>query len=101
MHRDDNSQPHALEKTVPIKGMHCASCELLIAEELESIPGVASAQASLKSNLATIMSAEQVSDKDLEKTLKTIWEKIEEQLDYPGIIRVTAIRENKLVEFLR
>ena len=69
MHRDDNSQLHALEKTVPIKGMHCASCELLIAEELESIPGVTSAQASLKSNSATIMSAEQVSDKDIERAV--------------------------------
>ena len=44
---------------------------------------------------------EEISDKDLEKTLKIIGEKIEEQLDYPGIIRITAIRENKLVEFLR
>ena len=44
---------------------------------------------------------EKVSDKDLEKTLKAIGTKIEEQLDYPGIIRITAIRENKLVEFLR
>lgn len=70
MHRDDNSQPRALEKTVPIKGMHCASCELLIAEELESIPGVTSAQASLKSNSATIMSAEQVSDKDIESAVQ-------------------------------
>lgn len=70
MHRDDNSQPRALEKTVPIKGMHCASCELLIAEELESIPGVTSAQASLKSNSATIMSAEQVSDKDIESAVR-------------------------------
>ena len=44
---------------------------------------------------------EKVSDKDLEPTLKAIGSKIEEQLDYPGIIRITAIRENKLVEFLR
>ena len=44
---------------------------------------------------------EKISDKDLEKVLRTIAAKIEEQLDYPGIIRVTAIRENKLVEFLR
>jgi ribonuclease Y len=42
-----------------------------------------------------------VLDKDLEKVLKTIGEKIEEQLDYPGIIRITAIRESKLIEFLR
>ena len=70
MHRDDNSQPHALEKTVPIKGMHCASCELLIAEELESIPGVTSAQASLKTSSATIVSTEQVSDKDIESAVQ-------------------------------
>ena len=35
------------------------------------------------------------------EAIKIIGEKIEEQLDYPGIIRITAIRENKLVEFLR
>lgn len=70
MHRDGTSQPHALEKTVPIKGMHCASCELLIAEELESIPGVTSAQASLKTSSATIVSAEQVSDKDIESAVQ-------------------------------
>jgi ribonuclease Y len=51
--------------------------------------------------IMTYVDPDKVSDKDLEKVLKTIAEKIEEQLDYPGIIRVTAIRENKLVEFLR
>jgi len=51
--------------------------------------------------IMTYVDPEKVSDKDLEKVMKTIWEKIEEQLDYPGIIRVTAIRENKIVEFLR
>lgn len=70
MNQQDDHSPHLLEKTVPIKGMHCASCELLIAEELESIPGVTSAQASLKSNSATIMSAEQVSDKDIESAVR-------------------------------
>lgn len=43
----------------------------------------------------------QVSDLQLQSVLKTIAEKIEEQLDYPGIIRVTAIRENKLVEYVK
>ena len=70
MHRDDNLQQHMIEKTVPIKGMHCASCELLIAEELESIPGVTSAQASLKTSSATIVSTEQVSDKDIESAVQ-------------------------------
>lgn len=70
MHRDDNPQPHMFEKTVPIKGMHCASCELLIAEELESIPGVTSAQASLNTSSATIVSTEQVSDKDIDSAVQ-------------------------------
>jgi len=51
--------------------------------------------------IITYVDPVKISDKDLEKVLKTIGEKIEEQLDYPGIIRVTAIRENKLIEFLR
>ena len=42
-----------------------------------------------------------ISDLDLEKVLKEVGTKIEEQLDYPGIIRVTWIRELKLVEFLK
>jgi|GEM_PF-6906160 len=55
-HPNDNETARAQERTVPIKGMHCASCELLIASELESIPGVTSATASLKTNSATIAS---------------------------------------------
>lgn len=55
-------QAQSHTKTVPIKGMHCASCELLIAEELEAIPGVESAQASLKTNSATVVSMQRVSD---------------------------------------
>ena len=70
MNQQDDHSPHLLEKTVPIKGMHCASCELLIAEELESIPGVTSAQASLKTSSATIVSTEQVSDKDIESAVQ-------------------------------
>ena len=42
-----------------------------------------------------------VSDLELEWLLKTIWEKMEEQLDYPWIIRVVGIRETKLIEFLK
>jgi ribonuclease Y len=43
----------------------------------------------------------QIKDTELQELLKTIGKKIEDQLDYPGIIRVSAIRENKMVEFLR
>ncbi|AHB40884.1 hypothetical protein P148_SR1C00001G0069 [candidate division SR1 bacterium RAAC1_SR1_1] len=43
----------------------------------------------------------EISDLELEKLLKTIGEKIDSQLDYPGIIRITGIRETKIIEFLR
>ena len=43
----------------------------------------------------------EISDTQLETLLKDIGTKIEEKLDYPGIIRVTGIRETKIIEFLR
>lgn len=43
----------------------------------------------------------QIDDKKLTETMKDIATKVEEQLDYPGIIRISTIREQKLVEFLR
>lgn len=42
-----------------------------------------------------------ITDIEVEKLLKEIGAKIEAQLDYPGIIRVTWIRETKVIEFLR
>ena len=40
--------------SIPIKGMHCKSCTVIIADELSKIPGVQHASASLKTNTATI-----------------------------------------------
>jgi ribonuclease Y len=42
-----------------------------------------------------------ITDTEVETLLKTIGQKIEDKLDYPGIIRVTGIRETKVIEFLR
>jgi len=41
-------------KTVPIKGMHCRSCELLIEGELSSVPGICQVQVSHKRHQAII-----------------------------------------------
>ncbi len=43
----------------------------------------------------------EITDMQLETLLKNIGEKIDSQLDYPGIIRITWIRETKIIEFLR
>ena len=44
---------------------------------------------------------EHISDIQVEELLKTIGAKIEDQLDYPGIIRVTWLRETKIIQYLR
>ena len=50
--------------------MHCASCELLIGEKLEAIPGVESVHVSLKTNAAVIASSHRISDKDIEMAVQ-------------------------------
>jgi ribonuclease Y len=42
-----------------------------------------------------------VDDLEIENVLKEIWKKIEDQLDYPGVIRILGIRETKIIQYLR
>ena len=42
-----------------------------------------------------------VDDLGVATLLKEVGVKVEEQLDYPGIIRVVGIRETKVVDYLR
>lgn len=44
---------------------------------------------------------QKVQDSEIPDIIKTIGTKIESQLDYPGIIRMVVMRENKIIEFLR
>lgn len=43
----------------------------------------------------------QIKDEDIEKLVQEIALKIEEQLDYPGSIRIVGIREQKVTHYLR
>lgn len=43
----------------------------------------------------------QIDDLGVSTLLKEVWGKVEEQLDYPGIIRVVGIRETKIVDYLK
>ncbi len=45
--------------------------------------------------------AKKISDLEVEKLLEDIGKKIEEQLDYPGVIRISGIRETKIIQYLR
>lgn len=44
---------------------------------------------------------DKVNDTQLETLLKKIATDIEDQLDYPGIIRVSVMRETKITEYIR
>lgn len=68
--RRQTEEPKLRERSIPIKGMHCASCELLLADELESIPGVEEATASLKTKTATIKSYGRVADYAIQEAVQ-------------------------------
>lgn len=58
------------QQTFPIKGMHCQSCEVLITEELESLPDVAKADVSLRTKTATITAKKLPPHAAIERAIK-------------------------------
>lgn len=51
--------------------------------------------------IVVFVNPEELWDYDMHKLIKDIWQKIEDQLDYPWAIRVVAIRETKVVDYLK
>jgi ribonucrease Y len=75
-------------------------------EELEAVaggfPGVEHAYAiQAGRELRVIANASQLTDSEAVKTCRDIARAIEEQLNYPGEIKVTVVRETRAVEFAR
>lgn len=58
-----------LKKTIPIKGMHCRSCEILVEDELLKIPGVKKAQVSEKKGQAILYCKNEIQDKKIERAI--------------------------------
>lgn len=56
-------------KSIPIKGMHCKSCTVMVADELSKIPGVKHASVSLKTNTATIRYSNEPTDVQIERAI--------------------------------
>lgn len=55
---------------LPIEGMHCRSCEITLKQELEKVPRVIAASASLKTQTATLEAISQPSQSDLAKAVQ-------------------------------
>jgi uncharacterized protein len=57
------------ELSIPITGMHCKACTIVVADELEKIPGVTKAKANLKTNFALITYTSKPSEAALETAI--------------------------------
>ncbi len=55
---------------VPIKGMHCRSCEMMIEDELLKIPGVKKAKVNHKKGIASIFHKNELKNEDIEKAIR-------------------------------
>ncbi|MCX5418037.1 heavy-metal-associated domain-containing protein [Streptomyces sp. NBC_00059] len=51
MARSEGTGPHVVLK---VDGMHCASCGLLVDDELEDVPGVRSARTDVRKGRSTV-----------------------------------------------
>src|SRR3989339_659409 len=58
------------KKTIPIKGMHCRSCEILVEEELKGLPSVYYTGVSYKKGVAEIHSHQSISDDLISKAVE-------------------------------
>jgi len=75
-------------------------------ERLESIAGSYSGVESAYAiqagrEIRVIVNAEKVNDKTASKVCRDIANEIQEELNYPGEVRVTVIRETRCVEYAR
>ena len=61
------------KKTFPIKGMHCASCVLMLEKALKGVGGVSSANVNLATEKATVeYDPEKVTDKELSSAVANV-----------------------------
>ena len=57
--------------TLPIKGMHCRSCEILLEEQLKEVSGVDDVKVSLKTKQAEVYSKHHIDKSLLENAVRT------------------------------
>ncbi len=60
-----------MEKTIRISGMHCASCETLINEEVKALPGVLEVKTDAKEGVSHVTTDGTVSDEAIHSAIKT------------------------------
>jgi uncharacterized protein len=63
-------------REVPIRGMHCRSCEITLTDKLKQIKGVNKAEVSLKTKTAKVYSEKRLKDSSLKRAVESAGYKI-------------------------
>src|SRR3989344_4226568 len=72
---------------VPIRGMHCKSCEILIEKNLKKIPGVTSVKAHQRAGRADVVANRQIAPEQIADAVKTAGYEVGEKEKLPWISR--------------
>ncbi len=80
------------KKTIPIRGMHCAACEILVGDELKKISGLTSVYVNQKRAVAIVKYPEtaQVNDVDILKAVQAAGYEVGSKQKLPWISRNPA-----------
>ncbi|OGY90750.1 MAG: hypothetical protein A3B31_03770 [Candidatus Komeilibacteria bacterium RIFCSPLOWO2_01_FULL_53_11] len=72
---------------VPIRGMHCKSCEILIEKHLKKIPGVTSVKAHQRAGKAEVVAHRQIAPELIADAVKTAGYEVGEKEKLPWVSR--------------
>ena len=87
------------QQTFPIKGMHCQSCEVLITEELESLPDIQKADVSLRTKTATVTAKNMPPRAAIERAIKAAGYEIGYE-DKPAIAKDERVYKDIAIGFV-
>lgn len=76
-----------IKQTIPIKGMHCRSCEILIEDELKKIAGVRKVDISYKKKQAVLYCKTSINEHKLEKAIENAGYTIGKEKQLPWITK--------------
>lgn len=74
-------------QVIPIRGMHCRSCELLIEDQLKALPGVERVKVSLKKSQAELTGRGKISQQQIEKAVAEAGYEVGEEAKLPWLTR--------------
>ena len=86
-----------MKKTIPIVGMHCASCAKLIERKLSKVDGVITASVNYANEIATVEMDKDIHNKDLTKAIEDAGYKVGINVDEEKNKRLILLKRKVIV----